>query len=127
MTGADPDEGNRLIFKPSPLASLMKTARHPIPEPPQAGPSEVTAVPQEAAEPEPASAPSPATAPHRDDLTTFSFEPLPATPGSAQPASSDGGQQAAFHQGGGDRLWLYVLLAAAAGAILVALVWFGRI
>lgn len=126
MSQSDPNESNRLIFKPSPLKELTKAARPQMAEAGQAGPSEVTAVPQFAA-----STPDVAEASRHDDLTTFSFEQLPATapvPDSPQAKPPDvPPAMPAETSDNSDRVLGYVLLALAAGAILLALIWLGLV
>ena len=81
---SDPDEGNKLVFKPSPLQARKKRPPFEV-RGELAGPQEVTAVPRSAsaapamaaAEPSDAAAAPRPPRQHRNDVTTISFEPLP--------------------------------------------------
>ena len=129
VSATDPGDGNRLIFKPSPLAGLKKTApaQGGAPAAAVAGPLEVTAVPltrARAAEapPPPAMPPRPQR-PDRDDHTTISFEPLGSLPSAAEtpqrqaPAETPQ-PKAPTPAEEPDRTGLYLLVALAAAAIL---------
>ncbi len=118
MSATDPGDGNRLIFKPSPLAGLKTTAPGEAREPaPAAGPLEVTAVPLTATQAaQAAEAPPPAPRPprpDRDDHTTISFEPLAPLPPAGETPKPQTPAQAEP-----DRMWLYLLVALAAAALL---------
>ena len=123
MSASDQIDGNRLIFKPSPLQGLKKGAGALTPEPARAEPLEVTAIPD--VPPRVPEARPPVSAAHRDDVTTFSLEPLPAVaPEPAERADPAPAPDPGFDQA---RALTYVLLAAAAGAVLLALIWLGLI
>ncbi len=123
VSATDPGDGNRLIFKPSPLARLKSTApgeaREPAPA--AAGPLDVTAVPLTATQAtqtaQAGEAPPPAPRPprpDRDDHTTISFEPLAPLP----PAGEAPKPQTPTQAEAPDRTWLYLLVALAAAALL---------
>ena len=120
MSATDPIDGNRLIFKPSPLAGLKKTAPGQAQEaaPAVAGPLEVTAVPLTAVQAaQAADAPPPAPRPPRpgrDDHTTISFEPLAPLP----PAGEAPKPKTPAPAEAPDRAWLYLLIALAAAVLL---------
>ena len=126
MSATDPGDGNRLVFKPSPLAGLRKTAPGEGGAPPAAvaGPLEVTAVPLTGAQAAEAPPPAPRPPrPDRDDRTLISFEPLEAlgagseTPPRQAPAETPKAEAPAPAETPG-RTWLALLIALAAAAIL---------
>jgi hypothetical protein len=123
VSATDPGDGNRLIFKPSPLARLKTTAPGEAREaaPAAAGPLDVTAVPltaAQAAQAAEAASPAPPAPrpprPDRDDHTTISFEPLATLPPAGEAPKPEAPAQAETP----DRTWLSLLVALAAAALL---------
>lgn len=121
----NPGDGNRMVFKPSPLQGLKKTAPAArAPEPAAAGPAEVTAVPL---------ATPPPTERAHEDLTYFSPtipdaapSPESAQPAAAAPAAKTApadrtGQPAAKASGRGGALLVIFGLGALAIVALAAM------
>jgi hypothetical protein len=109
----DAADGNRIVFKPSPLKGRAPAPASSAPQHPPVGAAEVTAVPL--------ADPRQTASAHRDDHTMISFEPLAADPAALPPAGVTPGAIPRRRS----RAWLYAAAALIAAALILLLLSWG--